>query len=497
VAELARPFPPGDYPAVVVGSGAGGLQLSYCLRRLGVDHAVISSDPEPGGMFRRFPFFQRLITWTKPYAPAERGTRPYEWYDWNTLLVEEPEHAAPVWSFMDGTSYFPSRDEMEQGLRAFAERADLEVRYECTWESTGREEDGFVVGTSDGEYRCRTLVVAVGMTEPWKPSTPGMEGVPHYVEMRKADEYAGQRVFIVGKRNSGFELADGLLPWAREIVLASPRPARLSVFTHSTAAARARYAQPYEDHILGGGTHVLDAAIERIERTGKGYRVHATGTTTPGKWVFEMDSVIAATGFTTPLRDLPELGVQTFYQGRLPAQTPFWESVSVPGISFAGSITQGSIGLKKYGIPSNSAAVHGFRYNARVLARHLAETRFGVTLERPRLQEDDVVPFLTAEAARAPELWNQQSYLARAVVADPDRGILDDGIVPLAHFVDAPGPDAVAVAVETDDAGSIHPAVYVRRDGRVDEHTLSSSPLLQFDTREHREELRALLKGFF
>ena len=81
-----RPFPPGDYPLVVVGSGPGGLQVSYSLRRLGVEHAFISADESPGGMFRRFPFFQRLLSWTKPYAAVPRGTRAYERYDWNSLL---------------------------------------------------------------------------------------------------------------------------------------------------------------------------------------------------------------------------------------------------------------------------------------------------------------------------------------------------------------------------------------------------------------------------
>ena len=33
----------------------------------------------------------------------------------------------------------------------------------------------------------------------------------------------------------------------------------------------------------------------------------------------EADEVIAATGFTCPLLDLPELGVATFGAGRLPA----------------------------------------------------------------------------------------------------------------------------------------------------------------------------------
>ena len=71
--EEARPHPPGRYPVVVVGSGPGGLQVSYCLSRLGVAHALISQDPEPAGMFRRFPLFERLITWTKPYAPSKPG----------------------------------------------------------------------------------------------------------------------------------------------------------------------------------------------------------------------------------------------------------------------------------------------------------------------------------------------------------------------------------------------------------------------------------------
>jgi hypothetical protein len=86
--------------------------------------------------------------------------------------------------------------------------------------------------------------------------------------------------------------------------------------------------------------------------------------------------------------------------------------------------------------------------------------------------------------------------LARVVSARPDRGLVDEGVVPLARFVDEGGPDAVAVTVESDDRGDIHPAVYLRRDGRVDEHILSSDTLLEFDTPRHRSELAGLLKGF-
>jgi hypothetical protein len=91
-------------------------------------------------------------------------------------------------------------------------------------------------------------------------------------------------------------------------------------------------------------------------------------------------------------------------------------------------------------------------------------------------------------------MWNQQSYLARVVSFDREAGILDDGIHPLHYFVDSDGPSAVALAVETDDTGDIHPAVYIRRGPKVDEHVLSGDTLLNFETAEHRAQLAALLK---
>jgi thioredoxin reductase len=484
---------PGTYPVIVVGSGPGGLQVSYALSRLGIRHAAISRDPAPGGMFRRFPFFQRMLSWTKPYAPVERGTRAYEWYDWNSLLADEPESRALMPRFMDGTSEFPSRPEMEQNLLAFADKAAVSFRYGCTWERTRREERGFVLETSDGEYRANVVVFAVGVAEPWKPKTPGFEHAPHYADTGRPEIYAGKRLLIVGKQNSGFELANGLLSRASRIILASPRPATLSVNARSLAGIRARYVQPVEDHVVGGGVSLLDASIERIERLGNAYRAQLRRSDTGAGLSVEIDAVIAATGWQTPLRDLPALGVATFGQSGLPAQTAYWESATVPGIYFAGTINQGAVGLKKYGAPSNSGAVHGYRYNARVLAVHIARVHFGATVERPRLAADTLVDYLLDEATLGPELWNQRAYLARVVTLSADDGIRDGGIVPLAAYVDEAGPDSIAITVETDAEGDIHPAAYLRRGGRVQEQLLESDPLLDFRTPSNRRALESLL----
>jgi thioredoxin reductase len=492
-----RPFPPGDYPIVVVGSGPGALQTSYFLGRLGIEHAVISADPGPGGMFRRWPFFQRLLSWTKPYAPAERTSRAFERWDWNSLLALEPELRGIAAEFMDGTSDFPSRPEMEANLTAFAERAGIQVRYGCRWESTRREEtpegDRFVLTTTDGEYRCSYAIFAVGVAQPWTPPTPGIELAVHYADTRDAEAYAGKRLFIIGKQNSGFELASGLLQWASRITLASPKPAKTSIETRSLVGVRARYVQPFEDSILGGGVDILSASIKGISRAGTGaLMVELERSDNALPMHVEADEIISATGFVCPLLDLPDLGVATFGQSKLPAQTDFWESASVPGIFFAGTIGQGAAGLKKHGIPANSGAVQGSRYNARLLVREIAQRHFGITAERPVIGIGDLRDHLLSEATSAPELWHQKAYLASVVSLDPDDGVRDEGVMPLTYFLDGGGSDAVAMTVESDGA-TIYPVVYVRRAGKTEEHVLEPDPLHDYESLAYRRALGTIL----
>jgi hypothetical protein len=337
------------------------------------------------------------------------------------------------------------------------------------------------------------MVVAVGVAEPFTPPGTGMDLAYHYAECRSVETYAGRRVFIIGKQNSGFEIATGLLPWAKQIVLSSPSTASLSVDTRSLVGVRARYVQPFEDHVLGGGVSVLDAAIDRIERSGpEAFSVHLRRTDAGADMVLEVDDVIAATGFTTPLVDLPALGVTTFGASVLPAQTAWWESVSVPGIFFAGTIGQGSKGLRKHGIPSNSGAVHGARYNARVLAARIARTRFGIEPDRPLIAPEAVPTFLAEELAEGPEVFHQRGYLARVLTADGSGGLRDDGILPLAWVLDEPGPDAIIATLEADGSGAIYPVVYTRIAGKVVERVIDPDPLLEYNTAGTRQAIADL-----
>jgi len=107
----------------------------------------------------------------------------------------------------------------------------------------------------------------------------------------------------------------------------------------------------------------------------------------------------------------------------------------------------------------------------------------------------EVVSYLLHEATNAPELWHQKSYLARVLVRDEKRGIVDDGILPLQSFLDSGPAEAVAVTLEENPAGDIYPVLYTRRGGVSTEHDLPPNPLHDFRTRDHERAVVGALEG--
>ena len=270
---------------------------------------------------------------------------------------------------MDRAFDLPSRAEMEAGLAAFAERAAARGPLRLPWESTRYEDDRLVLETSDGEYRCRAAVFAVGVTEPWRAAVPGLEHAAHYVDTRVPERYAGRDVFIVGKRNSGFEVAQGILPVG---ALDRPRLAAAGADRRARALGAPRaLPAPLRRVRARRARHLRDRRDDRARSsaTASGFRVVTHGTTWDGRARVRgrrrdrRDRVPDAAA-----RPARRSGSSTVADGRIPALTPFWESVSLPGIFFAGNASQGARGLGKHGAGASSTSVNGFRYNARVLA---------------------------------------------------------------------------------------------------------------------------------
>jgi hypothetical protein len=136
--------------------------------------------------------------------------------------------------------------------------------------------------------------------------------------------------------------------------------------------------------------------------------------------------------------------------------------------------------------------VAGFRYNARVLARHIAAEVFGVELPRPHVPAGDVVRLAVRDFNHTPELAFQKGYLAR-VLRPSEGGAVDEGIVPLEVFVDGER-DGAAVTLEFDADETIRPMLYVRHRGVLHEEALPPHPLRRYEGPEYDEPLAKRLR---
>ena len=229
MAELSEPFPPGDYPVVVIGSGPGALQIAYSLGRLGVEHAVISADPAPGGMFRRWPFFQRLLSWTKPHAPAERGSRAYERYDWNSLLGDEPDTRA-IQPEPDGRLVLlpVAPGDGGQPRRIRGPRRRRRSATAVRWTATARVDDAGrrpVRGRDDGRRRIAARSWSSRSGSPSRTRHPGSgwNSRHHYADVRPVEDVRGP----AGAHHRQAEL--GLRARQRAAAMGAPAGHRLAL----------------------------------------------------------------------------------------------------------------------------------------------------------------------------------------------------------------------------------------------------------------------------
>jgi len=109
-----------------------------------------------------------------------------------------------------------------------------------------------------------------------------------------------------------------------------------------------------------------------------------------------------------------------------------WQSVNLPGVHFAGTLTQ----VRDYR-RSSSAFIHGFRYNARVLVRMLEQRDHGVPWPSRVLPRS---PEAMTEAAldrvnNSSALWQQFGYLCDAIGLGPDGSCRYFEEVPLDYLV--------------------------------------------------------------
>jgi thioredoxin reductase len=401
-----------DY--LIIGAGPAGLQLAYYLEKAGRDYLVLEKGETAGTFFRQFPRHRTLISSNKVhtgYSEPERRLR----FDWNSLLTDDFSHLFGSYT----KKYFAPADTLVRYLADFANKYVPRIRYGVEVKRIERADTFRVIDARGTVYHARRLIVAAGVTKPFVPNIPGVEHAERYTEVSVDPEhFVDQRVLILGKGNSAFETADNLIETAAVIHLASPHPVHFAWNTHFPGHLRAVNNNFLDTYQLKSQNAVLDGMVQEIVRQPDGkLRVHMRYSHAEGEEeTIVYDRVILCTGFrfdATIFADScrPALTIDD----RFPSQTSAWESTNVKDLYFAGMITQVR-DFKK----TNSAFIHGFRYNVRTLSRLLEQRYEGQALPSTPV-EASVAGLTQAVITRlntSSALWQQFGFLCDAIIFD-------------------------------------------------------------------------------
>jgi thioredoxin reductase len=405
------------YEYLVIGAGPAGLQLGQLLQAEGRDYLILEAGEAPGTFFTVYPRHRTLISINKPHT----GTTDPELnlrMDWNSLLSPDPQLLFTRYS----ERYFPDAADLPRYLGDFAKAFDLRISFNSPVARISRADNGFTVSIQDGsKYHARQVVMATGVGNLYVPPIPGIEDAERYDTMpTDPSGYVDQRVLIIGKGNSAFETADGLVETAAVIHVAGPSPVRLAWQSHYVGHLRAVNNNFLDSYQLKSQNAVLDGTVRSIEKLADGgYRVRFAFVRAD-EVVKELyyDRVIACTGFRFDASvfaedSRPDLVIKD----RFPEQTEAYESVNIPGLYFAGTLMQ-QRDFKK----STTGFIHGFRYTVRAL-HHILEQRVH-NVPWPH-REVPATPAELADAVldrvnRSSALWQQFSVIGDVLVLPRD-----------------------------------------------------------------------------
>ena len=342
-----------DVTVCVVGAGPAGLAAAAMLQRAG----------------------ERVVVLERTAIGASWQAR----YDCLHLHTVRWLSGLPGYPIPRSYGRWPSRDQVVEYLRAYAERNALDVRTGVEMRRVDRDAETWVVRTDADAVAAQQVVVATGYSNvPFVPSWPGSFGgsIVHSSEYRNPERFKGRRVLVVGAGNSGAEIAVDLARGGAEAVMLAVRtpPAivrrdtagvptqllgiattHLPVSVADRLAATLRRvafpdlaplglpapARPYSDFLRRRVIPIIDVGIVAAVRDG-GVQVVPpierldgdTATLTDGNSVI-VDVVLAATGFRTGLEPLVgHLGVldrRGVPLAHAPAEHP-----AAPGLVFVG-----------------------------------------------------------------------------------------------------------------------------------------------------------------
>jgi putative flavoprotein involved in K+ transport len=186
---------------VVIGGGQAGLAMSRCLTERSIDHVVI-----------------------------ERGEVANSWRTgrWDSLRLLTPNWLSRLPGYQyhgDDPDGYMTMPEVVDYLGGYAAAIAAPVEANTEVSSLGLDPDGYIVATTNGQWRSRTVVIASG---PYScPNlAPVAQMLPGHVTSLTPDEYRNPDqleeggVLVVGAAATGIQLADEIQRSGRPVTLA-------------------------------------------------------------------------------------------------------------------------------------------------------------------------------------------------------------------------------------------------------------------------------------
>lgn len=176
---------------IVVGGGQSGLAAARAGRDRGWEPVVLEASSEPAGSWPRY-------------------------YDSLRLFSPRRFSAFPGHPFPGDPHGYPGRDEVAEYLLSYADGLGVEIRTDARVVDVTADGPSFGVELADGRAVSGDALVAASgsFANPHVPAVPGRDAfegrVMHVADYRSPEEFAGQRIVVVGAGNSAVQVAHEL-----------------------------------------------------------------------------------------------------------------------------------------------------------------------------------------------------------------------------------------------------------------------------------------------